>query len=87
MSEQYTHNCIKCQTQYKDSDPEAYYCTPCNEERLRIAKEVDAKFATRPKKQARSSFGIAQTMGKTINSAAGGQATFVKAGDLGINFN
>lgn len=36
-------NCIKCNTPYKSEDEEAYYCSPCNEERLKLAKEIDAK--------------------------------------------
>lgn len=79
--------CIKCGIEYEEEDFEAYLCPFCNEVRLRIAKEVDAKIASRPKKQVKSDFGIAQTLGKTINSQAGGQATFVKASDLGITFD
>lgn len=80
-------NCIKCGTLYDEKDAEPYLCVVCNTERLRIAKEVDAKIACRPKKEVKSDFGIAQTLGRTINSQAGGQATFVKASDLGITFN
>lgn len=84
---QYTHKCVKCSIPYTDIDPDAYYCIPCNEERLRIAAEVDAKLATQPKKEVTSDFQIAQKLGKTIASANkyGGEATFVKAGDLGID--
>ncbi len=52
--------------------------------RLQIAREVDAKLANRPKKERKSDFGVALTLGRTINSASGGLATFVKASDLGI---
>ncbi len=40
---EFTHNCIKCSVQYKDSDTDAYYCGSCNEARKVIAREVDAK--------------------------------------------
>lgn len=43
-------NCIKCHKPYQDTDPEPYYCEPCNEERKRIAAEVDLKMASRPTK-------------------------------------
>ena len=43
------HNCIKCKTSYQDNDPDDYYCSPCVTEKNAIAKEIDAKFANRPK--------------------------------------
>lgn len=43
MSEKFTHACIKCSSSYEDTDPEPYYCTPCNDQRKEIAKQVDAK--------------------------------------------
>ena len=53
---QYEHQCIKptCSTTYKDTDPDAYYCSPCNEFKVKIAKEVDAKLLKRPKKPYKS---------------------------------
>ena len=38
-----THSCIKCSTQYKDNDVDAYYCPECMKEKERIAKEIDSK--------------------------------------------
>ena len=51
MAKTYKHKCIKpsCTQTYEDNDPDQYYCSPCNEERKEIAKQVDAKFANRPK--------------------------------------
>lgn len=51
--ETYTHKCIKssCANTYQDSDPDAYYCQSCNEERKKIALQIDEQFANRPKKQ------------------------------------
>jgi uncharacterized Zn ribbon protein len=46
-----THSCLKCKTQYTDDEVDAYYCSSCNEERKRIANEIDMKLAHRPKKQ------------------------------------
>ena len=43
------HNCIKCQKKYTSSDQDAYYCSSCEVEKKAIAKEIDAKFANRPK--------------------------------------
>jgi hypothetical protein len=42
---EFTHQCVKpaCNTNYKDTDPDPYYCPSCNKERLVIAKEIDSK--------------------------------------------
>ena len=45
----YKLNCIKCSTQYESEDEDPYLCLPCNELRLKIAKEIDAKFALQGK--------------------------------------
>ena len=42
---QYSHKCQKCGASYQDNDPEPYFCAVCNDERKRLAKEVDAKMA------------------------------------------
>lgn len=83
----YNHVC-SCGQSYSDNDPDLYFCPNCVEERKRIAKEVDAKIANRPKKNSMSNLQIAETKGKTINSSNphGGRATFVRASDLGIRF-
>lgn len=53
--EKYTHNCVKCSVQYEDSDPDPYYCTSCNEEKIKIAKRIDEQMANRPPKRNRVS--------------------------------
>ena len=45
------HNCIKCGVQYKDKELDDYYCSPCLVEKKTIAKQVDAKFTNRSKKE------------------------------------
>lgn len=40
---EYNHKCIKCSKEYKDTDPDPYYCNPCNEERKIIAEQVTKK--------------------------------------------
>jgi uncharacterized Zn ribbon protein len=50
----YTHPCIKCGTQYQDADPDPYYCKSCNDERKKIAKEIDAKIKAKPKRSTMS---------------------------------
>lgn len=49
-----THACIKCKAQYEDEEPEAYYCATCLEEKKKIAAEIDARMAMRPKKESKS---------------------------------
>lgn len=44
-------SCIKCKTSYQSEDEEPYYCGECLAVRNKIAKEVDAKLALRPKKE------------------------------------
>lgn len=46
-----THSCIKCKAQYQSEDEDAYYCDPCNVERLEIAKKIDATIGSRPQKK------------------------------------
>ena len=43
------HTCIKpsCGNAYTDSDPDAYYCPSCVEEKRAIAEKVDAQFSQR----------------------------------------
>jgi len=50
----HTHSCIKCGTQYKDSDPDPYYCKTCSEEKKAIAEEVDKKLRSKPRKPTKS---------------------------------
>lgn len=87
MDTLYKHKCIKpgCSNTYEDNDVDAYYCDSCKVEKERIAKEVDAKVASRvSRKQIKSDFQIAEELGKTIPSASGGLTTFVRASDLGL---
>lgn len=47
--ETFNHKCINkdCQNIYQDSDPDPYYCEPCQAERKRIAEDLDKKFSSR----------------------------------------
>ena len=47
--------CIKCRERYDSDEPDDYYCETCNEERLKVAKEIDRKIATMPPKRPRMS--------------------------------
>lgn len=50
----YTHNCIKCSTQYKSEEVDPYYCESCIIEKNRIAKEVDQRVSMRPRRKVKS---------------------------------
>lgn len=81
----FTHVC-SCGKSYTDNDPDLYFCPECVETRKQIALEVDKKLASRPKTKSLSNYQIALQKGKTVNSANGGQSTFVRAEDLGLKF-
>jgi len=51
--EVFKHTCVKpeCTNTYSDTDPEAYYCENCKEQRLAIAKEIDTKIPQRARPQ------------------------------------
>lgn len=76
MSETYTLNCIKCQEKYDSSDPDPYYCTSCKEVAKSIAKEIDAKMATRSNRPVKN--------GLQEYEAARGGSRFPNIKSLGI---
>ena len=51
---EYTHSCIKCRSQYKDNDVDDFYCPVCNDEKKKIAEEVDKKLVTKIRKTPKS---------------------------------
>lgn len=51
---EYTHSCIKCHSQYKDTDVDDFYCPVCNDEKKKIAAEVDKKLVTKIRKTPKS---------------------------------
>lgn len=73
------HTCIKCKEKYSDEDNDDYYCPTCNELKKQIAKEVDAKMATRvSKRKVKSDLQVYDE----IRQARGSR--FVNINDLGI---
>lgn len=56
--------CIKCQASYDSEDIDPYYCSSCEVEKKRIAAEIDAKMAGRPKKPVVSRFSQKDFQGK-----------------------
>jgi len=48
-------NCIKCGQAYQDNDPDPYYCPPCNEEKKRIAAEIDKKMRSKGSRRGEAS--------------------------------
>lgn len=73
----FTHKC-SCGKEYKDEDPEVYFCSECIAERKKIAEEVDKKMANRPKRQEKSDL---QAYDELILR---NRTPFVRAVDLGI---
>jgi hypothetical protein len=66
--------CIKCRQKYDSPDPDDYYCEACFKDKKRIADEIDAKFANRPKKKVVSDL-------QRYDSLADGRG-FVRAQDI-----
>lgn len=52
----HTHACIKCKQSYQSKDEDAYYCESCNNARLAIAAEIDAKVSAQPSRRAAPNF-------------------------------
>lgn len=78
----YKHTCIKpgCGKQYDDEDPDPYYCTACNEQRLVIAQAIEAKYpVTVGQPKSMSDLEIYDSQAKTMNSPTGRLVTFAPA--------
>ena len=87
MSQVYNHTC-SCGKKYKDTDPDDYFCPECVADRKKVAAQIDKQMANRPiKRKVLTDYQVAMEKGRTVQSANGGHATFVRAIDLGINFN
>lgn len=59
-----TVSCVKCKEPYQSSDPDPYYCPSCEEQKKRIAKEIDAKLSKVPRKETKSDWQIYQEANK-----------------------
>ncbi|KKR45478.1 MAG: hypothetical protein UT82_C0028G0010 [Parcubacteria group bacterium GW2011_GWB1_40_14] len=44
-------HCIECKTEYEDKEPDDYYCSVCLPKIKEIARKIDAKLKTRPRKE------------------------------------
>ena len=74
------HTCTKCKAKYSDEDKDDYLCPPCNEMRKSIAKEIDAKFANRPKKEVRSEWKELERTGSIMASDNGSKIFIMNRG-------
>lgn len=82
--ETYTHKC-SCGESYTDNDPDVYFCPSCVEQRKIVARQVDSKMINiRLRPRAKTDLELMEEKGKTMPSARGGFATFIKASDLGL---
>ena len=45
------HECIKCKRQYRDNDPDSYYCELCLIVSKKIAQELEKRFVPRAKEK------------------------------------
>ena len=74
----YEHPCVKCGEKYTDSDPDAYYCPPCNDARKKIAAELDKKMGNRPKKPVVSDLQAYDAQAKIFKTPDGRTISFIK---------
>lgn len=74
-------SCVKCKKEYQSKEPDDFYCEDCNKIRLQVAKEIDAKFANRPKRKVVSDLQQFDALAKDK-----GTKGFVNAKDLGITW-
>ena len=75
------HSCIKpgCGKQYHDEDPDDYYCPTCNEEKKKIAAELDKKFSTATRPQVVSNLQAFEATAKTFTDQNGRKIIFGRA--------
>ncbi len=78
MNQTYNHKCIKCSSTYSSNEVDPYYCQPCVEEKNRIAKEIDKKIASVPRRQVVSELQMYDELRKSKGTQ------FVNIKDLGI---
>jgi len=71
--------CVKCKNQYESEEPDDYYCSKCLKEKKKLADEIDAQIASRPKRKAVSEL---QEFDAIAKQRGGGN--FVNIKDLGI---
>lgn len=86
--EKYSHKCIKCSTDYKDTDPDPYLCKSCQNEKNVIAKQVDRQFGStvgqRPNGMALLEE-VARERGKfSISKDGRNSQMFISAEDAGL---
>ena len=65
----YSLTCVKCKQQYQGEEPEAFYCSPCDAERKRIAANIDAQF--QPRGEIKSEFQMFEEKAKTHKTPDG----------------
>lgn len=75
------HQCIKptCDNHYEDKEPEAYYCHACREANKALAKEIDAKVASRPNRSSKSLLDSERANGQTKHEPDGTEVLVIRA--------
>lgn len=71
-------NCLKCGERYETEDPDPYYCKFCLEEKQKLAKKIDMKFANIKRKSIKSELQIYDELCQLRGSR------FLNAKDLGL---
>lgn len=80
MKQTYSLSCIKCSEKYESNDPDPYFCEKCKEKSKAIAKDIDKKFSTKPRRQLKSDLQIFDELRRAKGS------NYINMKDLGIKF-
>lgn len=67
---EFLKTCVKCNTEYRDNDPDPYWCESCNAERKALAKEIDRKVGSTVGQSPTSGFQSLDAQGKELADGA-----------------
>lgn len=76
------HTCIKpkCGKVYNDDDPDPYYCSDCQQEKVRIIAKMERNFV--PSETIQSDLQRFDDVAKVFSSPDGRKISFAKVRDL-----
>jgi hypothetical protein len=75
-----THTCIKpgCENTYQDSDPDAYYCPSCQEQKKVLARQIDKQYGSTIGQQPSGPLQEFDAVAKVYKRPDGTTASFMK---------
>lgn len=67
---EFLKTCLKCNADYRDNDPDPYWCESCNAERKALAREIDRKVGSTVGQRPTSGFQNLDAQGKEMADGA-----------------